>query len=183
LAERTRSAFIGKFVKRPNVSSNNLEILDKMKFYFTLLTFLIFTICNGQKSTPKYELDKKCYSLGQQQPLNACLSEKAEKLRKIVEEKYNCILNYLQKEIENCAKEKCEDLEYYTKHKNDLVSSQKAWRTLREKNSEFWSGGGGTITNQYIAESLIKDCKDRLTWLDNVIEEAGQGQTDILKCE
>jgi hypothetical protein len=154
-----------------------------MKSSFTLLTLLIFTICKAQKVNPKYELDKKCYLLEQQQPLNACLSEKADKLKKIVEEKYNCILNYLQKEIEECAKEKCDDKDYYTKHKNDLISSQETWRVLKKQNAQFWSDGGGSITNQYIAESVIKDCKDRLVWLDNVIEEAGQGQTDILKCE
>ena len=64
-----------------------------------------------------------------------------------------------------------------------MISSQETWRVLKKQNAEFWSDGGGSVTNQYIAESVIKDCKDRLVWLDNVIEEAGQGQTDILKCE
>lgn len=154
-----------------------------MKFSFTLLILFFFTVCKAQEVNPKYELDEECYLLEEQQNLNACLSEKAEKLKKIVEEKYNCILNYLQKEIEECKKEKCKDLDYYKKHKNDLISSQEIWRVLKKQNAEFWSDGGGSITNQYIAESVIKDCKDRLVWLDNVIEEDGQGQTDILKCE
>jgi len=154
-----------------------------MKFSLTILAFLVFTICNAQKINPKYEIDKRCYSLGQQQSLNACLSEKAEKLEQIVEEKYSCILNYLQKEIEACAKEKCEDLNEYTEHKNNLIGSQETWRVLKKQNAKFWSDGSGSVANQYIAESIIKDCKDRLVWLDNVIEEEVQGQTAIIKCE
>ena len=154
-----------------------------MKFYFTILILMIFSICNSQKKTSKYEIDKKCYSLTQQQPLNGCLTEKAIILKKKVEDKYNCILNYLQKKIENCNKEKCEEFEYYKKHKDNLISSQKTWRTLKKQNAEFWDGGGGSITPMYIAESVIQDCKDRLNWLDNVIEEAEQGGTEISKCQ
>jgi uncharacterized protein YecT (DUF1311 family) len=156
-----------------------------MRHFVTFFLFLIITVGNAQIKKSKYDLDKKCYSLEQQQqPLNACLAETVTKLEKIVEIKYNCILNYLQSEIEDCSTSKCEDLEYYIKNKNDFINSQKAWVNLKDKNAAFWSGGGGTITNQYIAESIIKDCKDRLVWLDNIIEEEGQGnETRILKCE
>lgn len=152
----------------------------------TILTFLFVVtaiVCSAQDHTSKYNDDRNCYALEQQQSLNICLAEQAEKLKKRVEEKYNCILNYLQREIESCEKETCEDLNFYKKNKNDLIRSQVTWNTLRLQNATFWEGGGGSITNQYIAESLIKDCKDRLKWLDSIIEEAGQGQTAILKCD
>ena len=154
-----------------------------MRHLITIFILLVITVGNAQIKKSKYDLDKKCYSLDQQ-PLNSCLAETGTKLEKIIEKKYNCILNYLLSEIEDCSTSKCEDLEYYKKNRNDLISSQKAWVTLKNKNAEFWSGGGGTFTNQYIAESIIKDCKDRLEWLDNIIEEEGQGNhVEILKCE
>lgn len=154
-----------------------------MRHLVTFFILLVITVSNAQIKKSKYDLDKKCYA-SDQQALNSCLAETGIKLEKIIEKKYHCILNYLQSEIEDCLASKCEDLEYYRKNRNDLISSQKAWVTLKDKNAEFWSGGGGTITNQYVAESIIKDCKDRLKWLDNIIEEKGQGnQVKILKCE
>jgi hypothetical protein len=108
-----------------------------MRFNLTIIALFIFTVCNAQKTESKYNIDEDCYSLEQQQTLNACIAEKAEELKKIVEEKYNCILNYLQKEIEECAKEKCDDLDYYKKHKNDLINSQETWQKKKRKNYIF----------------------------------------------
>ena len=55
---------------------------------------------------------------------------------------------------------------------------------MQKKILLFGRLGGGTITPMYVAQSLIKDEKDRLIWLDSIIEEEGQGdETEVLKCE
>jgi hypothetical protein len=51
-------------------------------------------------------------------------------------------------------------------------------------NASYYESGGGTITPMLSAQSIIKDFRDRLEWLDNLIEEEGQGnQAKVLKCK
>jgi hypothetical protein len=53
---------------------------------------------------------------------------------------------------------------------------------MYDANSNFWKNGGGTISSQYAAESLIKDLKDRILFLEMIIAEESQGPEGI-RCD
>lgn len=138
----------------------------------------------GQTESPneKYNFDKGCGD-GNQQEINICLYNAAIKLSKIAEEKYNCIIAYLDSEIKN-SKDDPETEAQYAKMKASLISSQATWKKLKEQNSDFYNSNNGTETPMLMSQSNIKDYKDRLAWLDNLIEQEGQGnKIEILKCE
>jgi len=130
----------------------------------------------------KYNYDEKCDD-GDQQSINICLSNAIKKFALVTDNKYNCIIKYLDAEIKSDENDN-EIKSQYIKMKASLISSQTTWEKLKEQNSDFYSGGGGTETPMLIGQSIIKDYKDRLVWLDNLIEYEGQGnETKILKCE
>jgi uncharacterized protein YecT (DUF1311 family) len=136
------------------------------------------------QSNEKYNFDKDCGD-GGQQDINYCLSEAEKKLIKILQIKYECLIAYFDKEIKEYSSSVKDRsiLVDLKQEKQFLISSQIAWRKLADENASFWGLGGGTQMPMYVAESLIKDTKDRLKWLDNVIEE-GQGPVnEVLNCE
>lgn len=132
----------------------------------------------------KYDVDNNCDEGGQQE-MNYCLSEAEKKLLKIMLTKYKCLIAYFDSQINEYASPKDSAiLADVLKQKKYLISSQKAWKKLADQNAAYWNIGGGTITPMYVAQSFIKDIKDRLYWLDNIIEEEGQGdEVEVLKCQ
>ncbi len=148
------------------------------------MTQSILLIAQDSISYDKYNFDKDCYNGGQQE-VNYCLSNVSVKLSKIVQNKYECLIAYFDLKIKKYSSSKDTSIVAdYIKEKQFLISSQVTWRKLADENASFWEIGGGTITPMYVAQSLIKDEKDRLIWLDSIIEEEGQGdETEVLKCE
>ena len=165
------------------IKSPNKQQVIFMKYIlsiiFALQSFLIFGQTKQQND--KYNFDKDCGD-GSQQAINICLYEATTKLSKIVEKKYNCIIAYLDTEIKK-SKNNNEIEAQYVKMKVSLISSQATWKKLKEQNSDFYNVSDGTETPMLVSQSIIKDYKDRLIWLDNLIEVEGQGGTRILKCE
>jgi uncharacterized protein YecT (DUF1311 family) len=103
-----------------------------------------------------------------------------------MEKKYNCIITYFNSQIKYYSSNDNDNQAQYIKMKADLVSSQATWEKLKNQNSDFYSRGkdSGTETPMLISQSIVKDYKDRLMWLDNLIEQEGQGnETQLLKCE
>ena len=148
------------------------------------MTQSILLIAQDSISNDKYNFDKDCYN-GGQQDVNYCLSNVSDTLSKIVQLKYECLIAYFDLKIKKHSFSKDTSIVAdYIKEKQFLVSSQITWRKLADENASFWEIGGGTITPMYVAQSLIKDEKDRLIWLDSIIVEEGQGdETEVLKCE
>jgi hypothetical protein len=151
-----------------------------------ILLFLFQSILmNGQTEmkNDKYNFDKDCFD-GDQQDINICYSKAITKFSKVMEKKYNCIISYFDTQIKYYSNNDKEIESEYAKMKAKLISSQNTWEKLKEQNSDFYDGGGGTETPMLIGQSIVKDYKDRLTWLDNLIEEEGQGnEMELLKCE
>ncbi|MEO8516927.1 MAG: lysozyme inhibitor LprI family protein [Flavobacterium sp.] len=153
------------------------SILLVLFFFYNILMF-----SQTESQNNKYDFDKKCGD-GNQQSINICLSNAITKLSEVMDKKYNYIVAYLNTQIKSYTGDK-EIQAAYIKMKANLVTSQATWRKLKDQNAEFYSGGGGTETPMLIGQSIIKDYKDRLIWLDNLIEEEGQGnETKILKSE
>lgn len=157
-----------------------------MKQSLILLLFLQSLIAFGQNEqtqTDKYNFDKECHEADTQTDVNICLYEASVKLSKVVKKKYDCIMAYFESEIKSNS-DNPEIQSYFIKNKKDLALSQSTWEKLKEQNGEFYNGGGGTETPMLISQSIIKDYKDRLAWLDNLIEEEGQGKNNpLMKCE
>lgn len=129
------------------------------------------------------EKQSYCYEQDGQQNVNYCLSVIVNELEVILQTKFECILQYYDNEIERSSRNK-KDSQIVTNIKNQkrsLKLSQKHWKKMQDANSEYWNLGGGTISGQYVAESLIKDLKDRILFLDNIISEESQG-TKGLDC-
>jgi uncharacterized protein YecT (DUF1311 family) len=78
-----------------------------MKLILFLLVFLITTVSFAQTSKQKseYNFEKDCYS-GGQQDANYCLSKAVEKYSRVMNQKYTCILNYLDSQINYYSKSK-----------------------------------------------------------------------------
>ncbi|MCX6269700.1 MAG: hypothetical protein NTU44_00485 [Bacteroidetes bacterium] len=131
----------------------------------------------------KYNCDKNC-NTGGQQDMNFCLSKAQEKLSKIMQIKYECLIGFFDAKINYFARKDSLIASDYLRMKKRIISSQFTWEKLKKENADFYKDGGGTITPMLIIQSLIKDLKDRLKWLDDVIEELGQGdESEVLKCE
>ncbi len=160
-------------------------------FFFFLSESKVYSQNKNKKVTryhatiDNYNLDKYCYQGGQQE-INFCLNEVDKKLSDILQVKYGCLVSYYESEI-NKYSTSINDTLILTdlkKQKQFLISSQTAWRKLTKANALFWSTGGGTITPMHVAQSSIKDIKDRLLWLDSIIEEEGQGNVrQVLSCK
>ncbi len=158
--------------------------MKKLLLIISLLLQSIILISQDSITIDKYNFDKDCYD-GAQQEINYCLSNVSKKLSEIVQKKFECLVSYFDLKINEYSFSKDTSLVAdYIKEKQFLTSSQLAWEKLAEENASFWEIGGGTITPMYVAISLIKDKKDRLIWLDSIIEEEGQGDVIVvLKCE
>lgn len=125
-----------------------------------------------------------CFDQEGQQNINYCLSLIITDLDRIMKSKLVCILKYFNNEIENYSISK-EDTEFVTDLKNQKQSfliSQEYWQKMYDANSNFWENGGGTISSQYVAESLIKDLIDRILFLEMIIAEKSQGYKGI-RCD
>jgi uncharacterized protein YecT (DUF1311 family) len=169
-----------------------LGALAAIKYMIRILLILIislpFKLILGQESLKidKYNLDSACYSMDGQQDVNYCLFEAKNKLSKIMQIKFDCLIAYFDFEIIKYSSsiEDTSIVADYIQEKQLLISSQNDWSKLTEDNARFWGIGGGSISPMYVAESLIKDIKDRLKWLDDIIEEEGQGNViEVLRCE
>jgi uncharacterized protein YecT (DUF1311 family) len=158
-----------------------------MKQIILLIILVLFGhISFGQDSLTinKYNLDKDCNQGGQQE-MNVCYGKAMEKLSKIMQTKYECLINYLDNRIKYyySIKDTSSFFEY-KKMKLFISTSQTIWEELQIENASFYKSGGGTITPMLVSESLIMDLKDRLMRLDDFIEEIGQGDdTEVLKCK
>jgi len=160
----------------------------QMKSIIFIITFLLqcfWVLGQNSHAIDKYNFDKDC-DQGGQQNINVCYTKAEEKLSKIMEIKYECVTAYFDIQIKKYSSSIADTsiVANYIKEKQFLISSQTAWRKLADENARFLEIGGGTITPMYVAKSLIKDIKDRLKWLDGVIEEEGQGnEIKVLKCK
>lgn len=156
-----------------------------MKPVLVLLFLIQSIIAFGQTEetqTKKYDFDKDCGD-GTQTEMNICYYEATVELSKVMKKKYDCIMAYFDSEIKANSDDP-ETQAYYIKNKKDLALSQATWEKLKEQDGEFYNGGGGTETPMLISQSIIKDYKDRLSWLDNLIEVEGQGNNNpLMKCE
>lgn len=154
----------------------------KTKLIVLFLFQSILMLSQTEPQNDKYNFDKDCGD-GNQADINICLYNATTKLSKIVEEKYNCIIAYLDTEIKDSNNDP-EIEAQYVKMKASLIASQATWKKLKEQNSDFYRINDGTETPMWVSQSIIKDYKDRLSWLDNLIEYEGQGnEIKILKCE
>lgn len=148
-----------------------------------ILCLIYFGFSNAQTKN-KQEKYIACNDKGGRQPYCDCLLNASEKLDELVNMKYECILSYLDKQILNCSKMKCgdEELEFYTKQKNNFMDSQKKWAELQSTNSSFY-WDIYVISNVNYYKSLIKDSLDRLKYFDQLVEIENEGSNEILKCK
>ena len=152
--------------------------------FLTLLCLLVFPpMLFGQgnfiQKDNYYWYEKGCDTIYQQQPMNVCLIEAEKQLSKLVQQKYDCIISYLNVQI--ASKTDKEEVKYLKRERESVAQSQKTWEKLEGENEAYYVGGGGTMTPMEEALSLIDDDKDRLRRLDDIIEDLGQGN-DGLKC-
>lgn len=188
----------GQINKEKALSEAQEAIKNIMKRTLTILIFLFLLVGNNvfaqsndikeakySQAINKYNLDKDCGDGGQQE-INFCLSIAEKKILNILQVKYDCLIAYCDGQISkySISAKDSSILTDLKKQKQLLISSQTAWRKLADENASFWEIGGGTITPMYVAQSFIKDIKDRLIWLDDIIEEEGQGNVkEVLKCK
>ncbi len=156
-----------------------------------LIAFFIFFSCNliaqnldttNAQVYIDFEVKRSdCYEQDGQQNVNYCLSVLVSDLELIMKTKFDCIIRYYDNKIEEYSRNKKDSLIIadLTYQKSSLLLSQENWRKLSDSNSNYWDSGGGTISGQYVAESLIKDIKDRMLFLDNIISEENQGTEGI----
>lgn len=156
----------------------------KNKLIVLFLFQSILMLAQTQPKNDKYNFDKDCGDRNQSD-MNICLYNATTKLSKIVENKYNCIVTYLDAEIKDSENYPDPEIQaQYIKMKAVLIASQATWENLKKLNSDFYNVNDGTETPMLVSQSIIKDYKDRLAWLDNLIEQEGQGNNvGILKCE
>lgn len=156
-----------------------------MKLLISLVFFLqsILIFSQNSETKDKYNLDNNCYE-GTQQDINYCLSKLELKLSKDIQIKYDCIIAYFDLKIKYYTERDTSIATDYIKMKKSITESQATWGKLKMENASFYTGDDGSETPMFIGQSLIKDDLDRLKWMDNLIEEEGQGnETEILKCK
>lgn len=157
--------------------------MTRMIFSIAFLLQCLFATGQNSQTIEKYNLDQNCYDESGQQEINICYLKAAEKLSEILQTKYDCIMAFLDNRIMDYSNKDTIMVTYYSKMKQNIISSQEIWDKLKKENALFYDGGG-TITPMLIGQSLIRDIKDRLSRLDDYIEYIGQGNDDkILKCE
>lgn len=118
-----------------------------------------------------------CLDLDGQQDINSCLSVIMEEHEAIMQAKLECITLYFDNKIAEYSSDKnsSDIVKDLTRQKQSLITSQECWQKMHEANSAYWAIGGGSISEQYLAENSIKDLQERIVFLDCVISEESQG--------
>ena len=124
-----------------------------------------------------YVYEMGCDTARTQQDINACFDKALNTLTGIASKKYNCIVSYLDSEINQYNKQ-MKDSSYtrmLIRMKTSVIESQGIWEKLKDANELYYKGDRGTMTPLLEATSIIEDLKDRLRKLDYIIEDLEQG--------
>jgi uncharacterized protein YecT (DUF1311 family) len=124
-----------------------------------------------------YVYEIGCDTARTQQDINVCFAKALNKLTDITNKKYNCIVSYLDSEINQYSKQ-IKDSSYarmLIRMKTSVIESQGIWGKLKDANELYYKGDRGTMTPLLEATSIIEDLKNRLRKLDYIIEDLEQG--------
>jgi uncharacterized protein YecT (DUF1311 family) len=147
------------------ISCNQNSDQDRKNFKEdnTILTKDIDTICET--------LVFDCYE-GTQLEINLCSKKEFEFYDSILINKYNELIEIIDKRIEN-EKQFPDKFEYKltSNYKNAIVSTHNFWIEFRDKNAELKGMyyEGGTIQPYIMNKQLIIDTKNRIEYIEELI--------------
>src|ERR1035437_5725735 len=117
-----------------------------IRIIFILISAFNCLLTFGQETSKfnTYNIDSVCDTVDGQQNVNYCLGEAQKKLNKIMQTKFECLVDYYNSEIiEYSISKNDSSIAIDLKNKRQfLISSQTYWRKFSEDNASFWEIGG-----------------------------------------
>jgi uncharacterized protein YecT (DUF1311 family) len=145
-----------------------------MKKYFivVLISILVcvFINCNAQN----YVFELPCDTLTTQSEMNRCTGLKSKMVDSLVDLKYNCLLQILQKDFkQSMLKKDTLQANYYKGLIVAVEASQKNYLALSKANRFFYNNlyEGGSVRSMMVNLSAIDDGIERLKKLDGFFQD------------
>lgn len=154
----------------------------RMKKAFIVIFLCITFNCLGIAQRNDYNFDLPCDTLTTQTEMNFCTYKKFQIIDSLINQKYNCILFYLDSSLSVYANDQ-EMKIYYSDIINSVKLSQSKWTDMFMANASIYGNfyKGGSMSSMVANLSAITDGQDRLRKLDEILELMGQ-DIEIINC-